>query len=291
MNDFVIFTDSCCDLPYDYLAKEGIICLPMSFSFNNGKEIYTDDPSHSEMDIKTFYNRLKNKEVSKTNQVNLETYLKEATKVLKEGNDILVLSFSSALSGTFNAIKIGSDELSNSFPERKIKAIDSLCASMGEGLFVYLVNDYKNKKHNLEETYEYAENLKHHILHYFTVDDLGCLQRGGRLTATKAFLATILNLKPVLHVDKEGRLVPISKKIGRKQSIMEIFSKFEQECVDDEVVFISHGDCLQDAEFLKQKIMSKHPNIKVFMVNYIGPVIGSHSGPGTLALYFKGEHR
>lgn len=291
MKEFVIFTDSCCDLENEYLEKEGIVTLPMSFSFKNGEESYVDDPSHKEMSIKTFYDRLRNKEVAKTNQVNMLTFEEKAEEVLKEGKSILVLSFSSALSGTYNTLSISSEELKEKYPELDIKVVDSLCASMGEGLFVYFVNEFKQNGDSLEECYEKAMDLRHHILHYFTVDDLGCLQRGGRLTASKAFIANLLNLKPVLHVDPEGKLVPIGKTMGRKKSLMEILSKFEAECIDDRVVFISHGDCEDDANFVKERILAKHPNIKVLMTNYIGPVIGAHSGPGTLAVYFKGEKR
>ena len=290
MKEFVIFTDSCCDLPADLIKKEGIEVIPMSFGFND-QEIYLDDSEHKEMSPEVFYNRLRNKEVAKTNQISIDTYLNKAKAVLNEGKDILVLSFSSALSGTFNVFELATQDLLDEYKDAQIKVVDSLCASLGQGLFVYLVNEIKKSGANLEECYEKAIDLRKHIIHVFTVDDIGTLKRGGRLSASKAFLANLLNLKPVLHVDDEGRLVPIGKKIGRRASLIDVINHYESEHSDEDVVFISHGDALSDAEFIKAKILAKHPNIKVFLINTIGPVIGAHSGPGTIALFYKGEKR
>lgn len=291
MKDFVIFTDSCSDLSLDFINSENIVVLPMSFSFKNGEEVYLDDPSHKEMSIKDFYSRLRNKEVAKTNQVNMLTFEETAEKYLKEDKNILVLSFSSALSGTYNTLSICANELKEKYKDNEIYIVDSLCASFGEGLFVYLVNEYKKAGDDIETCYEKALELRHHILHLFTVDDLGCLARGGRLSASKAFIANLLSLKPLLHVSKEGKLVPIGKSIGRKKSLIDLVNRFDKECIDDRIVFISHGDCLEEALFVKEKILAKRPNIKVLLINDIGPVIGAHSGPGTLAIYFIGKER
>ncbi len=291
MKDFVIFTDSCSDLSLKYVEEENIVVLPMSYSFKDGKEVYYDDPSHKGMSVKDFYNRIRNKEIAKTNQVNMLTFEEEAEKYLKQDKNILVLSFSSALSGTYNSLNISVNDLKEKYKDNEIYIVDSLCASFGEGLFVYLVNEYKKNGDDIKTCYDKALELRHHILHLFTVDDLSCLARGGRLSASKAFVANLLSLKPLLHVDKEGKLVPFAKTIGRKKSLMELINKFDRECIDDRVVFISHGDCLEDALFVKDKILAKRPNIKTILVNDIGPVIGSHSGPGTLAIYFIGKER
>jgi DegV family protein with EDD domain len=188
-------------------------------------------------------------------------------------------------------MRLGALELKEKFPDRKIFVIDSLSASLGQGLLVYkaLVNQQNGM--SLEENAKWVEDNKQKIIHLFTVDDLGTLKRGGRLTATKAFLGTLLMLKPVLHVDPMGRLVPLVTKRGRKQAFAEIIRLMEEKMRDDEVIFISHGDTLNDALELKGRILELHPNNKVFLINHVGPVIGSHSGPGTIALFFIGKDR
>lgn len=289
-NELVIVTDSCSDLNKDLIKELGIIVIPMHFSFGN--ENFSNDPLKAEMSNKEFYDRLRCKEVAVTSQVTIEDCLKYVKPLLEEKKDVLCLAFSSALSGTYNSMKLVSEMLKEENNEYHIEVVDSLCASLGEGLFTYLVaKKAKEENLDLKSAYEYAESLKGNINHYFTVDDLSTLKRGGRLSATKAFLGTLLNLKPILHVDPEGRLVPIGKKLGRKASIINLLDYFKQRCTNNDVVFISHGDCLDEALLLKKKIEDIYKDIKVFVVSEIGPVIGAHSGPGTLALFFVGEGR
>lgn len=289
-NELVIVTDSCSDLNKELIEELGIVVIPMHFSFGN--ENFSNDPLKPELSNKEFYDRLRCKEVAVTSQVTIEDCLKYVKPLLKDKKDVLCLAFSSALSGSYNSMKLVSEILKEENKDYHIEVVDSLCASLGEGLFTYLVaKKVKEEKLDLKKAYEFAESLKGNINHYFTVDDLSTLKRGGRLSATKAFLGTLLNLKPILHVDDKGRLVPIGKKLGRKSSILNLLDYFKQRCTNHDVVFISHGDCLDEALLLKSKIEALYTDIKVFVVSEIGPVIGAHSGPGTLALFFVGEGR
>lgn len=289
MKEYILVTDSCSDLPKDIVEQFRIKIIPMRFSF--GDQEFLDTPDHSDMDIKTFYDRLRNEEVARTVQASGENFKDVIKDDLKSGKDIIYIAFSSALSGTYNSCSVIKDELLNEYPNSKIAVIDSLCASMGEGFLVYLAAKKKESGATFEECVKFIEETKLHVVHYFTVGDLGTLKRGGRLSATAAFLGSLLNLKPVLHVDELGKLVPIEKTLGRKQSIMNIIKKIDKDCIDYDTVFISHGDCEEDANFVKERILKVHPEIKVVIIGYIGPVIGAHSGPGTLALYYLANKR
>lgn len=289
MKDYIIVTDGCSDFPSELQNKYKIKIIPMRFSF--GDEEFIDTPDHKEMSIKDFYNRLRNEEIAHTVQATGENFKNIILDDLKQGKDIIYICFSSALSGTYNSCSITKNELEKEYPNSKITVIDSLCASMGETLLVYLAINKKENGADYDECVKYIEDTKLHVSHLFTVAELGTLKRGGRLSATKAFLGSLLNLKPVLHVDNEGRLVPTDKCLGRKQSLIKIISKFEATCIDFNTVVISHGDCEEDANFIKQRILKSHPEIKVLIVGYIGPVIGAHSGPGTIAIYFLADKR
>ncbi len=286
----VVVTDSCSDLTEEIVKEFDINVIPMHFSFNN--EQYVDDINHSGMSIKDFYDRLRNKEVAITSQATVDDCVKYLKPFAEKNYDVLLIAFSSALSGTYNSMNLAANILKEEYNDFNIKIVDSLCASFGEGFLTYLVcKEIKDKNLDLNHAYNFAESIKGNINHYFIVDDLGTLKRGGRLSATKAFLGSLLNLKPILHVSNEGKLVPINKKLGRKASIISLFDYFKNKCINHEVVFISHGDCLEDALLLKKKIENLYNDIKVLMVGDIGPVIGAHSGPGTLAVYFIGEGR
>lgn len=213
-------------------------------------------------------------------------------EILKSGKDLLCLSFSSAMSTTYQSAVIAAREVEEEFPDRKALVVDSLCASLGQGLFVYLCAKRKDAGASLEELRDYAEEIKGKVCHWFTVDDLYHLKRGGRVSATAALFGTMLSVKPVLHVDDQGRLIPMEKCRGRKASLMALVDHMEKTAVDPagQTVFISHGDCLDDARTVAAEVTRRF-GITDIHINYVGPVIGSHSGPGTLALFFIGEPR
>lgn len=287
--NFVIVTDTASDLPESYYTEHNIECVPLGFQLNGvtyGGDIAPD------MEIKQFYSLLREGSMPTTFQVTPEQAKQHLEKYAKAGQDVLVVAFSSGLSGTANSYMVVARELMDEYPERKIFVVDSLCASMGEGLFV----DYAVRKADsgatIEDTRDYLEDLKQHICHYFTVEDLFHLKRGGRVSATTAVVGTMLKIKPVLHVDHEGHLIAIGKAMGRKKSISAIVEHMKElQTMDkDDPIFISHGDCLDDVDYLVSLIKENFGERKI-VVNYIGSVIGAHSGCGTLALFFRGKHR
>lgn len=210
--------------------------------------------------------------------------------LVEAGRDILCISFSSNLSTTYQSACIAAQEVQAAHPGCKILVADSRAASLGQGLLVYLAVQEKRKGRSLEELHSYVEEMRDHICHWFTVDDLNHLKRGGRVSAAAALVGTMLQMKPVLHVDEEGRLIPMQKVRGRKASIAALLEKMDELVEDASVVFISHGDCEADARSLERMIREKYP-VATFVLNYVGPVIGNHSGPGTLALFFQGKHK
>lgn len=287
--NFAIVTDTASDLPESYYTEHNIECVPLGFQLNGvtyGGDIAPD------MEIKQFYSLLREGSMPTTFQVTPEQAKQHLEKYAKAGQDVLVVAFSSGLSGTANSYMVVARELMDEYPERKIFVVDSLCASMGEGLFV----DYAVRKADsgatIEDTRDYLEDLKQHICHYFTVEDLFHLKRGGRVSATTAVVGTMLKIKPVLHVDHEGHLIAIGKAMGRKKSISAIVEHMKElQTMDkDDPIFISHGDCLDDVDYLVSLIKENFGERKI-VVNYIGSVIGAHSGCGTLALFFRGKHR
>ncbi len=290
MNDYVIVTDSTVDLTAEMVSELGIRVLPFTYTVG-GKE-YTDTPDHGGMSSPAFYDQLRAGQASSTAAINL-SYLADAFEsYLKAGTDVLYIAFSSALSGTCSNGMLAARELQEKYPDRKIFAVDSLCASMGEGLLVWHAVQKKRQGMGVEELAQWMEANRQRLCHWFTVDDLNHLKRGGRLSATSALVGTVLGIKPILHVDDAGRLVPVSKVRGRRQSIQELLHRMETlaEHPEEQTVFISHGDCPDDARYLADEVQKRmHPQ-KIY-INYIGPVIGTHSGPGTLALFFMGSSR
>ena len=214
------------------------------------------------------------------------------TSLAEEGKDILAIAFSSGLSGTYESYLAAAKQIGEKFPERKVVVVDSLCASLGQGLFVDYIVKKADAGVDLAETAAYAEDLKLHICHIFTVEDLFHLKRGGRVSTGTAIVGTLLNIKPVLHVDDAGHLIPIGKSMGRKKSISALVDKMAELNVsgDDEPIFISHGDCKKDVDLLVSLVKKKFGEREIF-INEIGSVIGTHSGAGTLAIFFRGEHR
>lgn len=288
MSDYVIYTDSACDLDKSILDKWGVKCVELKFSFDGENKSY----GNYEMASKDFYNRMREGGSAKTSAVNVEEFKESFITTLKEDKDILYIGFSSGLSMTFNSAKIAADDLTAEYPQRKIIAIDSLCASAGQGLLVYLCKKKKKEGLSLEAVADYARDLIPHLCHWFTVDDLTYLKRGGRISPTVAFVGGVLGVKPVLHVDDEGKLVNVTKTRGRANALQTIVDKFEQYCPDPQnsIVFMSHSDCLEDAQKVDDMIYKKF-GVKAKSISYIGPVIGAHTGPGTIAFFFVGKQR
>ena len=288
MREFVLMTDSCCDLSQQMVEELGVVVLPLSV-LQEGRE-YRDYPDHRELDPKVFYAKLRAGSLGSTSAANAESFREAMEPIVQEGKDILCINFSSALSTTYQSAAIAARELAEQHPEAKIIVIDSLCASLGQGMLVYLAAQEKAKGRSIEEVAEFVRQTIPHQCHWFTVDDLNHLKRGGRVSAAAALLGTMLQMKPVLHVDDEGRLIPVSKVRGRKASIKALLDKMEELAIDTKTVFISHGDCAGEIDEMAQAIRERFGTEKI-VINYVGPVIGNHSGPGTVALFFLGKHR
>jgi len=287
MKDYIIYTDSSCDLPEELLAKLNIRASSLTFRFTDDNKEY----KNGDMAIGDFYDRMREGGVAKTAAVNSETFLVEFEKILSEGYDILYLGFSSGLSTTYNSARIAAGELCGKYPDSKIITIDMLCASAGGGLLVKMAADKKAAGADIEENASYIESIKLNVCHWFTVDDLVYLKRGGRVSAATAFVGNMLGIKPVMHVDNEGHLVNVSKVRGRKTAISALADKYgELHLEGDYEVFISHSDALDDAKKLAEIIKEKYGKDTSLITN-VGAVIGAHSGPGTLALFFIGKER
>lgn len=286
---FVILTDTASDLPEEYYAQHDVKFIRLGFNMD-GALYEGEDGAH--MDIKEFYAKLRAGSMPTTFQVSPEQAKRGMEPILKEGNDILVIAFSSGLSGTCNSYVLAARELGEKYPTNQVLVVDSLCASLGEGLLVDYVVKKADTGAGIEETFHYAEALKSHICHYFTVDNLFHLKRGGRVSGTTAVIGTMLKIKPVLHVDQEGHLIPIGKTMGRKKSISALVECMKElQILDhDDPIFISHGDCEEDVNYLITLLKAAFGERK-FFVNQIGSVIGTHSGAGTLAVFFRGRRR
>lgn len=290
MAEYTIITDSTTDLPAALVRELGIKVIPLCYIME-GKN-YQNIPGGGAMDEPAFYQKLRSGVMSTTTQVNSEEFIAEFTPVLEQGEDVLYIAFSSGLSGTCQSAHVAKQELQQRFPQRRIEIFDSLCASMGEGLFVYLAASQKNQGATLDEVLEWMSENVLKLCHWFTVDDLNHLKRGGRISTATALVGTMLGIKPVMHVDDEGHLIPVSKVRGRKQSLDALVKKMQETAIapEEQTVFISHGDCLADAEYVAEEVRSKL-GVQKIVINFIGPVIGAHSGPGTVALFFLGKER
>lgn len=290
MASYVIVTDSSADLSAQMAEKAGVQVLPLRFTV--GGKTYYNWPDNREMDPKVFYRMLREGEVATTAAVNISQYLDMLEPILQSGTDVLVLSFSSGLSATYDSSRLAAEELREKYPQRKIFAVDTLCASLGQGLLVWHAAQLKNQGKSIEEVRDWVEENKLHLCHQFTVDDLHFLKRGGRISATTAVVGTMLKIKPVLHVDDGGKLVNIGKARGRKASLKALVDRMEETAIDPagQTVFISHGDCMEDAEYVAG-LVKERMGVQDVRINYVGPVIGAHSGPGTLALFHLGSRR
>lgn len=289
METFKIVTDSTADLPKEYLKEHGIDIVCLKYIMD-GESYGTD----RELDVHEFYDMMRGGKLPTTSQVNPEEAKDFFLKCRESSKEILCLSFSSGLSGTCNSMRIAAEEIMEEYPDTRIIVIDTLCASLGEGLLVHKAVVLKKQGKTLQETADWIEEHKLNLVHMFTVDDLNHLYRGGRVSRTVAIVGTLAGIKPILHVDNEGHLIPLRNVRGRKKSLLALVDDMEKKMGayrdENDIVFISHGDCLGDAEFVKSEV-EKRFGIHAFLVNHVGPTIGAHSGPGTLALFFLGEGR
>jgi DegV family protein with EDD domain len=287
MNDYVILTDSSCDLPDDIVKKYQLEILQLDFIVEGEGSFHND-----QADIEKVYSKLRNGANIKTSAANISQASEAIEALFNQKKDILYLGFSSGLSSTYQTVYMAGQELMEEYPERKMISVDTLAASMGQGLLVYKACQAKDAGKSLEENAQYIEDIKLKLCHWFTVDDLFFLKRGGRISGVTATVGTMLSIKPILHVDDEGHLINVSKVRGRKAAITELVNRMEKLAVhpEDQDIFISHGDCIEDAEKLASIIKERFGNDRI-TISYVGPVIGAHSGPGTLALFFLGEHR
>lgn len=290
MRNYVIVTESTTDLPQDLVNELGITIIPMTFVIEN--ESYLNYPDNREMDVHKFYDRIKKGERSTTALVNSKTFEEYFEPILKSGDDILYIGFSSGLSGTFSSSLIASEELKQKYPDAKIVCTDTLAASMGEGLLVYYAAKLKQQGQSIDKVSQWIMDNRLNLCQWFTVDDLNHLKRGGRISAMTATIGSALNVKPILHVDNEGHLIPVHNVRGRKKSINSLLEHMEELCTNPEEhsVFISHADCLEDTEYLANLIKEKL-HVKEVILNFMGPVIGSHTGQGAIALFFMGKER
>jgi DegV family protein with EDD domain len=285
----VLITDSCSDLPLEFVEASSLQIMNLNVDFK-GKEC--KDDFGKTIKYKEFYEALRAGEITTTSQINVQTYKECFKRNILEGNSIIYLGFSSALSGCINSANIAKTAILEEFSNADITIIDTTSASLGEGLIVYYTYKMLIEGHSKEEIINWVENNKLKVNHWFTVDDLNHLKRSGRVSNTVATVGTLLNIKPILNVDNEGRLISKGKAKGRKKSLRVLADMFFQKAINPEkqIVFISHGDCFEDAIFLKNLILQKSV-VKDVIINNVGPVIGTHSGPGTVALFFLGDNR
>ena len=289
-NDFLIITDSTCDMPQEMADELGLAILPIRVSMED-KE-YAHYLDGRELGFHEFYEKLRAGVPAKTSAANQEDFLSLMEPALAAGRDVLYIGFSSGLSSTYNVGVMTAAQLAEKYPERKVYTVDSLSASLGQVLLVYHAVQQKLAGRSIDEVRTFVEETRLHLCHWFTVDDLQHLKRGGRVSAAAAAFGTMLNIKPVLHVDDEGHLIPVGKVQGRTTSIKALLKKMQETAIDpaEQVVFISHGDCEKDAEKLAAMVRESI-GPKEIILNPIGPVIGAHSGPGTAALFFLGTKR
>ena len=289
MRDYVIITDSSCDLPEDLVRQWDLTVVPLSVEI--GTDRFYNTPEEAP-DGHTFYSRLVKGEPVKTSAPNVEEFMASMRPILLDGKDILNLSFSSALSATYQNACIAAEELKEELPDATILTVDTLAASLGQGMLVDLALEQQRQGRTIWEVRDYIESNKLHLCHWFTVGDLSQLRRGGRLSAGKAILGNLLHIKPVLHVDDNGRLVPMDSVKGRKKSIEAMFEKMRETVTEPQSqrIYISHGDCLDDAQMLAD-LAREQLGVQSVTIGYVGPVIGAHSGYRTLALFFLGTKR
>jgi len=287
MNNFVVSVNSTCDLPKAWLEERNVPVVPLKYTIED--KTYVDMEGLSS---KEFFAKLREGKMAVTSQVNPDEAREMLEPFLKEGKDVLHLAFTSGLSGTYNSMRLAAEELSEEYPERKIMVVDTKCACLGEGLLLYYVLQKRNEGATIEETCAYADELKEHIGHYVTVDDLNHLYRGGRLSKTSAVLGSMIKIKPIIVINEEGKLEVVAKERGRKKSMNTIVDMAVERTGDfkNEIVMITHGDCLEEAEYLADIVREKM-GVENILINNIGTVIGGHTGPGVLAVFALADHK
>lgn len=287
MNEFVIVSDSTVDLPKKYLQEKQIPIISLSYVMEGVTYEEMNGLSHKE-----FFEKLKEGSLPTTSQINPEQARKALEPFAKEGKDILYIGFSSGLSGSYNSVRMAAMELTEEYPNVEIITIDSLCACMGEGLLLYKALELKEQGMAMKEIADWVEHNKLHVCHNVTVDDLNHLHRGGRISKTTAVVGSMIKIKPIIHMSDEGKLVVIGKERGRKKSLISIVNRMEKQMqgYENDIVMITHGDCIEDAEFVKKQIEERF-GIHNVMINGIGSVIGSHTGAGVVAVFFMGDKR
>ena len=285
--NYQIITDTGCDFPMDMYAQLGLTVVPLTVTYKNREHTV-----YSEQWLKEMFAGLRSGESAKTSAINPDQWGKAMIPHLEQGQDVLVLTFSSGLSTTYQSAVIAAEELQEAYPDRKIRVVDTLGASLGQGLLVHYACQKRDEGMSLEQLTAWVETNRYKLCHWFTVDDLMYLKRGGRISAASAFMGTMLQIKPILHVDNDGHLINTAKARGRKASIDALVKKMGELGTPgaNDTVFICHGDCMEDAKYLESMVKEKY-GVKNVFIYYVGAVIGSHSGPGTLALFFLGDHR
>lgn len=290
---FEMVTDSCCNLTEEMIDQYGLHVLPLTFMADGDDTVYQSYLKGQKTDLSQFYKMMRDGKVFRTSLPNLGDTETLFRSLLDAGRDILYLGFSSGLSGTYEATELLAKQLREEYPDRKIYAVDTLAASGGEGLLVWHACQHAEAGEDIDAVRDWVEDNKLNLAHWFTVDDLMFLWRGGRVSKTSAWAGTLLNIKPVLHVDDEGHLIPMKKVRGRKKSLQGLLKHMEEtgtQPISEQMVFINHGDCLDEANWLADQIREKL-GVKNIVVNYVDPVIGAHSGPGTMALFFLASSR
>ena len=287
---YTIVTDSSCKLTAKQIDDYGLEVI--SLKYFAGEEAFESYQKGVDPDFKAFYDMARKKEPLSTTLASPELCEQVFEKILSAGSDLIYIGFSSGLSGTFQVARNTLEELREKYPERKIYYVDSLSASLGQGLLVYYAVNKKNEGATIEELFDWLTDNRLKLCHWFTVDDLFYLKRGGRVSGAAAVMGTVLSIKPVMHVDDNGKLIPKAKVIGRKRAIEAMVDKMKETAVNpaEQTIFISHGDCIDDAEYLAN-LVKKELKVREVFIHYVEPVIGCHSGPGTLALFFMGTHR
>ena len=288
MANYQIITDSCCDFTRQQFEENQVLCVPLTVVWDGQPH----DNFSEAADVKAFYDILRSGTLASTSAANPETWMKVMEPVLRDGKDILAMSFTSALSATYQSLVIAAEDLQEKYPQRKICVVDTLCAALGQGLLVWYACQKRDEGMGLEELAAWVEETKGNICHWVTVDDLSHLKRGGRISATSAIVGTMLNIKPIIHVNDEGRLINVAKVRGRKTAINYLADKLGElgEGFNNDTCFVVHGDCEEDAQVLANMVKEKY-GVKNVHIGYLGPVIGAHTGPGVLALFFLGKNR
>jgi DegV family protein with EDD domain len=290
MRDYILITDATSDLSRDIVNKNTIIVIPMEYEIEQTSYEYY--PSCKDLSVNQFYNKIKEGAIATTSQINVTTYEKYFENALFDNKDIIYVAFSSALSGSIQSAHIAKNNLLEKYPQSRIEIIDSFAASAGEGLLVYTAAKLRQEGKSFNELVEWLNENRHHLCHWFTVDDLFHLHRGGRVSAASAIIGSTIGIKPILHVDNEGRLIPVSKVRGRKKSLVALVEQMEKTCISPELqtIFIGHSNSYEDAEFVKNLIIDRF-NVQDIIILDIGTIIGSHTGCGTIALFYFGTEK